>query len=94
MGADEGPGGSPRGRTHAVRSRQPEDPPNVQSLRFGFERVLHRLADVAGADRSLRHLGSFLRLARVRARNVDVVHLHVLYGTGRGWISFGALGRS
>jgi hypothetical protein len=41
----------------------------------------------------LRHVGSILRLARIQSGDVDLVHLHVLYGAGRGWISLRAVQR-
>jgi hypothetical protein len=41
----------------------------------------------------LRHVGSILRLARIQSADVDLVHLHVLYGAGRGWISLRAVQR-
>lgn len=76
-----------------ARSRRPEDPPNVHRVRFGVESLLDRLADATGRDLDLRHVGSILRLARIRAGDVSLVHLHVLYGVARGWISLRALQR-
>jgi len=79
--------------TALVRSRRPEDPPNVRSLQFAFEPLLDRLAAASGRTLDLRHLGSIVRLARVRRSDVDLVHFHVLYGSARGWLSFRAVQR-
>jgi glycosyltransferase involved in cell wall biosynthesis len=78
--------------TAFVRARQPDDPPNVFGLEFGFEGVLTRVDRGLWDDADARHLGSILRLGRVRAGDFDVVHLHALHGT-RSWVSLRAVQR-
>lgn len=76
--------------TTFVRARQPGDPPNVRGLRLGIESLLDRIGRGPWVDADARHLGSILRLRRVRAGDFDVVHLHALHGSG-GWISLRAV---
>ena len=76
-----------------VRTRRPGDPPGVHSVRFAFEALLDRLAAATGRDFDLRHVGSILRLARIRRSNADLVHFHVLYGSARAWLSLRSVQR-
>jgi glycosyltransferase involved in cell wall biosynthesis len=78
--------------TAFVRAGRPGDPPNVFGLEFGFEGMLNRIDRRPWEDVDARHLGSILRLGRVRTGDFDVVHLHALHGT-RSWVSLGAVQR-
>jgi glycosyltransferase involved in cell wall biosynthesis len=79
------------GVTTLVPERRPSYPPNVHGFRLRAESLLQPLARLRGAWADLRHLGSILRFARIRAGDFDVVHLHNLRGTRYAAISIRAV---
>jgi glycosyltransferase involved in cell wall biosynthesis len=77
--------------TTLVPDRRPSYPPNVHGFRLPGEGLLRPLVRLRGALADLRHLGSILRFARIRAGDFDVVHLHALRGRRYAAISVGAV---
>jgi len=76
-----------RGRGHDARMivahLKGGEPEGVAAVRYRWEKWL-RAFEMVGMDADWRHVGSRLALGRIRARDVDVVHLHNLHG---GWMS-------